>query len=62
MAVAEWLLEILVCPECRTKVVLSPDGRLLRCSGCRRAYPVRDDIPQMLVSEAIVEPPADTRS
>lgn len=43
------LLDILVCPACKTKVVL--DGDLLVCAGCGRRYPVRDGFPIMLITE-----------
>lgn len=46
------LLEILICPACREKVTSVDDGKGLECSGCGRVYPVRDDIPVMLVEEA----------
>jgi uncharacterized protein YbaR (Trm112 family) len=46
------LLEILVCPDC--KGALQPDeaNDELICTGCGLIYPVRDDIPVMLVDEA----------
>ena len=46
------LMDILVCPVCKTPVVLLDDQNGLRCSACRIVYPVRDDIPVMLVDEA----------
>jgi uncharacterized protein len=52
MAVSPELLEILICPACRAKVELTPDGRGLKCVGCGLVYPVRDDIPVMLIDEA----------
>jgi uncharacterized protein YbaR (Trm112 family) len=55
MAISAELLEILVCPSCRAKVELKPDGSGLRCVACRRLYPVRDDIPVMLIDEATIE-------
>ncbi len=55
MAVSKELLEILVCPLCKTPVKLTPDSNGLKCSTCRRVYPIRDDIPVMLVDEARVE-------
>ncbi len=50
--VSKDLLDILVCPFCKTKVELHADGWLL-CQNpeCRRKYPVKDDIPVMLVEE-----------
>jgi uncharacterized protein YbaR (Trm112 family) len=44
------LLDILVCPVDKSKVV--PQGDALVCTQCHRAYPVRDGIPIMLEDEA----------
>ncbi len=47
------LLEILVCPQCRSTLAVDDQARELVCSSCALAYPVRaDDIPVMLVDEA----------
>ena len=46
------LLEILVCPACRANVSVDESASELVCNGCGLAYPVRDDIPVMLVDEA----------
>jgi uncharacterized protein YbaR (Trm112 family) len=48
------LLEILACPFCKSDVVLK-DGDRLVCVQCRRAYPIRDGIPVMLIDEATIE-------
>jgi uncharacterized protein YbaR (Trm112 family) len=50
------LLDILACPACKTPVVLVKDGTALKCEACRRVYPIKDDIPVMLLDEATVEP------
>lgn len=55
MAISEDLLEILACPACKAKVELKADGSGLKCVACRRVYPIRDDIPVMLVDEATIE-------
>lgn len=55
MAVDPALLEILVCPECKTPVRLVNNGAGLRCDTCRRVYPIKDDIPVMLVDEATLD-------
>jgi len=55
MAISKELLDILVCPACRAKVELKPDGSGLKCVECKRVYPVRDDIPVMLIDEATFE-------
>ena len=44
------LLEIIVCPDCRA--TLRAEGEELVCTGCGLAYPVRDDIPVLLVDKA----------
>ncbi|MDR4503668.1 MAG: Trm112 family protein [Candidatus Scalindua sp.] len=44
------LLEILACPLCKTDVKLEEDK--LICTNCGRRYPIRDDIPIMLIDEA----------
>lgn len=56
MAVSQQLLDLLVCPLCKTPVKLTPDEKGLKCATCRRIYPVRDDIPVMLVDEAHIDP------
>jgi len=55
MAVSEKLLEILACPVCKVHVELKPDGSGLKCPQCKRVYAIRDDIPVMLVDEAVIE-------
>ena len=44
------LLEILACPICKKS--LTQEGEELLCPACRKAFPVRDDIPIMLIDEA----------
>ena len=55
MAISQDLLEILACPACKAKVELKADGSALKCVQCHRVYPIRDDIPVMLVDEAKIE-------
>ena len=55
MAISKELLEILVCPVCKAEVEMKPDQSGLKCVECHRVYPIRDDIPVMLVDEAKVE-------
>jgi uncharacterized protein len=55
MAIPRELLEILVCPLCKTPVKFTVDNSGLKCETCRRVYPVRDDIPVMLPEEAKFE-------
>jgi len=48
------LLEILVCPRCRADLRVDDEAAELVCTSaeCALAYPVRDDIPVLLVDEA----------
>ena len=46
------LLEIIVCPACRGGLAVDDPAGELVCTSCGRAYPVRDDIPVLLVDEA----------
>jgi hypothetical protein len=55
MAISSDLLEILICPAFRARVELKPDGSGLRCVSCHRLYPIRDDIPVMLIDEAVID-------
>jgi uncharacterized protein YbaR (Trm112 family) len=55
MSVSPDLLKILRCPACKSKVELKPDGGGLKCVSCRRVYPIRDEIPVMLIDEAMIE-------
>jgi len=53
MAVAKELIEILACPNCHGSIEYDEPGQKIRCTGrCRYVYPVRDDIPIMLIDEA----------
>lgn len=54
MALDKELLEILACPNCRGDVEYRQAEDLIVCVGqCGYKYPVRDDIPVMLIDEAI---------
>ena len=55
MAISQELLDILICPACKGKVLLKEDGSGLTCVECKRVYPVRDDIPIMLIDQATTE-------
>ena len=50
------LLEILVCPACRKPLIMKDDGQSLKCDECHRVYPIRDDIPILLIDEAVSDP------
>jgi uncharacterized protein YbaR (Trm112 family) len=55
MAISKDLLEILVCPLCKATVEMKRDGSGLKCVQCKRVYPIRDEIPIMLIDEAKIE-------
>jgi hypothetical protein len=50
----EWLLDILACPQCHAPLRADEEAAELVCTSteCGLAYPVRDDIPVLLVDEA----------
>ena len=52
MAVDAALVELLVCPDCHGAVEYKDRRHLIICTQCGLHYPVRDDIPVMLVEEA----------
>jgi Uncharacterized conserved protein, COG2835 len=47
------LLAILACPACDDRPPLELRGDYLVCNQCWRAYPIRDEIPILLVEEAL---------
>ena len=53
MSLDKKLLDILVCPKCKGDIFLSEKGDGLICKECRLKYEIRDDIPVMLVDEAV---------
>jgi uncharacterized protein len=54
VALDKELLDILICPNCRGDVEYREDEQVIVCLGrCRYRYPVRDDIPVMLIDEAV---------
>ncbi|MCC6503233.1 MAG: Trm112 family protein [Deltaproteobacteria bacterium] len=52
MAVDKELLDILACPKCKGAVKLSSAKDGLICEKCAIKYPIKDDIPVMLIDEA----------
>ncbi len=62
MPIDPHLLEILACPVCKTPVKLTIDEQALKCETCHRVYPIRDDIPIMLIEEAKIDPDRPTKN
>jgi uncharacterized protein YbaR (Trm112 family) len=56
MPISPALLAILACPLCRADVKLTADEQGLKCVSCQRVYPIKDDIPVMIIDEAVIEP------
>jgi len=54
MKIEDWLLEILACPNCHGPLRADEQASELVCISetCGLAYPVRDEIPVLLVEEA----------
>ncbi len=50
MSVGKDLLKILACPKCKSTIKLQ--NMFLTCSNCRLAYPILDDVPDMLIQDA----------
>jgi hypothetical protein len=46
------LLNILACPACKGGIEYDQENQKLICQKCGRKYPIRDDIPVMLIDEA----------
>ena len=53
MAIDRALLDILACPQCKGEIRLTETGDGLVCGACRLKYPIKDDIPVMLIDEAV---------
>ena len=56
MALHPELLQILCCPACKGDLVVLGAEEGLGCTACRVVYPIRDEIPVMLVDEAVPFP------
>ncbi len=47
------LLKILCCPKCKGDIQLNDTSDGLICGACKLLYPIRDEIPIMLIEEAL---------
>ncbi len=59
MSLDKELLDILACPACKGDIFLTKDEGGLICGKCLLKYEVKDDIPIMLIDEAIKLSPKD---
>jgi uncharacterized protein YbaR (Trm112 family) len=52
MPISQDLLDILACPKCKGVLRLTANPEGLACDACKLRYPIREDIPIMLIDEA----------
>jgi uncharacterized protein YbaR (Trm112 family) len=53
MTLSRQLIEILACPKCKGAISLDESQQQIICGACQIAFPIRDDIPVMLIDEAV---------
>jgi uncharacterized protein YbaR (Trm112 family) len=53
MAINKELLDILACPKCKGNIRLNEKEDGIICDSCKLMYPIKGDIPIMLIDEAI---------
>jgi len=53
MALSKELLDILACPKCKGDIYLNESENGLICDHCKLMYEIRDEIPVMLIDEAV---------
>lgn len=56
MPIPKDLLDMIACPLCKKPLRLLDDNSGLKCEICKRVYPVRDDVPVLLIEEATIAP------
>jgi uncharacterized protein YbaR (Trm112 family) len=56
MGINKELLDILCCPKCKGEIRLNEAEDGLICDSCRLMYLIKDDIPIMLIDEAVPLP------
>ena len=53
MAIDKELLDILACPKCKGDIYINQKEDALICDACQLLYEIKDDIPIMLIDEAL---------
>lgn len=53
MSLNKELLEILACPKCKGDLELVGNEEGLKCGRCSVVYPINEEIPIMLIDEAV---------
>lgn len=54
MNLTSQLLGIIACPKCKGALDLTAERSALLCQQCALSFPVRDEIPVLLIDEATV--------
>jgi uncharacterized protein YbaR (Trm112 family) len=53
MAIAPELKDVLACPKCKGELEFREQEQKILCHACKLVYRVEDDIPVMLIDEAL---------
>jgi len=53
MTIDQKLLDILACPKCKGDLELVREKDGLACNRCLLLYPIKEDIPIMIIEEAL---------
>jgi len=53
MPISQELLDILACPKCKGDLHMTAGADGLVCEACKLVYPIKEDIPIMLIDEAL---------
>ncbi len=53
MGIDKTLLDIIACPKCKGDLELKDDESGLICAVCKLIYEIKEDIPNMLIDQAI---------
>ncbi len=53
MTLAKEFLDALACPKCKGELDYRPEEQRFVCSSCRLSYLIRQDIPVLLVDQAV---------
>jgi len=52
MPIQQGLLDIIACPKCKGDLRTDETENSLICDSCKLRYPIKDNIPVMLIDEA----------
>lgn len=55
MGLQQAIEEVLACPVCKGRLVLSDEGASIGCTSCEATYPIQDGIPMLLHPELLVQ-------